>query len=65
MSPWYALLAVPMLAMLAVPIYAGAEPALAGVLFFYWYQFAWITGGAILTWMVYRATASSESESDA
>ena len=51
--------------MLAVPIYAGAEPALAGVLFFYWYQFAWITGGAILTWMVYRATASSESESDA
>jgi hypothetical protein len=35
MSPWYAPLAVPMLAVLAVPMYAGAEPALAGVPFFY------------------------------
>ena len=34
MSPWYALLAVPMLAMLAVPMYAGADPDLAGVPFF-------------------------------
>jgi len=51
--------------MLAVPLYAGAAPALAGVPLFYWYQFAWIIGGAILTWIVYRATASSESESDA
>ena len=65
MSPWYALLAVPMLAMLAVPMYAGADPDLAGVPFFYWYQFAWIIGGAILTWIVYRATASSEGERDA
>ena len=34
------LLSVPVLAMLAVPLYSRAEPALAGVPFFYWAQFA-------------------------
>lgn len=36
------LLVAPFVALLWVPWYARTEPALAGVPFFYWYQFAWI-----------------------
>ena len=55
---WYALLAVPVVAMLWVPSYAGAAPAVYGIPFFYWYQFAWVLGGALLTAAVYRLTDS-------
>jgi Protein of unknown function (DUF3311) len=55
---WYTLLAIPVIAMLWVPSYAGGAPALFGVPFFYWYQFAWVVGGALLTAVVYRATDS-------
>jgi len=34
------LLVLPMLAAVAVPLYARETPRLAGVPFFYWYQFA-------------------------
>lgn len=34
------LLLVPVLAVLAVPLYSRAEPSLGGVPFFYWSQFA-------------------------
>ena len=34
-----ALLVLPCLTAMAVPLYARAEPRLAGVPFFYWYQF--------------------------
>jgi hypothetical protein len=37
-----ALLAAPAVALLWVPWYAGPEPHLAGVPFFYWYQFLWV-----------------------
>ena len=33
------LLVLPCLTAMAVPVYARAEPRLAGVPFFYWYQF--------------------------
>lgn len=47
------LLAIPILALLLVPLYARATPRLWGVPFFYWYQFLWVplTGG--LTYAAY------------
>jgi len=35
-----ALLAVPVVLGLAVPLYASETPALAGIPFFFWFQFA-------------------------
>ena len=51
----YLLLLIPYVAMLWVPTYNRAEPALAGIPFFYWYQLLWIViGAAILVpiWLV-------------
>ena len=48
------LLAVPIIALLWVPIYARKDPELWGFPFFYWYQMLWVilcgfcTGGAYL-----------------
>lgn len=36
------LLAIPVLALMIVPIYAREEPHLWGFPFFYWYQFLWV-----------------------
>ncbi|MGX1473587.1 UNVERIFIED_CONTAM: hypothetical protein RKD50_002395 [Streptomyces canus] len=36
------LLLAPTAGLLWVPMYAGAEPRLAGTPFFYWYQLAWV-----------------------
>jgi len=50
--PWGAwavigvLLAVPVIALLSVPTYTRVEPRLFGFPFFYWYQLAWVLGGA-------------------
>jgi hypothetical protein len=38
------------------PFYNRAEPSLAGIPFFYWYQLLWVVLGAILTAIVYFAT---------
>lgn len=35
-------LVAPVVALLAVPVYAGAEPALAGLPLFYWYPLGWV-----------------------
>ncbi|HTN25830.1 MAG TPA: DUF3311 domain-containing protein [Solirubrobacteraceae bacterium] len=51
---WYALLALPLLGLLYPPLYATRSPELAGVPFFYWYQFAWVLVSAVLTAVVYR-----------
>jgi len=51
---WYALLIVPFVGLLWVPIYATGEPRLFGFPFFYWYQFAWVPVTALLTWIVFR-----------
>ena len=53
---WYALLLVPYVAMIWVPSYNTAEPAWAGIPFFYWYQLLWIWIGAALIAIVYFAT---------
>lgn len=47
------LLVIPLIATLWVPFYAGATPELAGIPFFYWYQFLWVIITAILTAVVY------------
>jgi Protein of unknown function (DUF3311) len=52
----YLLLVLPFLGTLAVPLYNTREPALAGIPFFYWYQFLWIPLSAALTAVVYFAT---------
>lgn len=47
---------VPFIAVLWVPFFNTAEPALAGIPFFYWYQLMWICISAVLTIVVYFAT---------
>jgi Protein of unknown function (DUF3311) len=55
-SWWYLLFVIQFAAVLWPPLYNRAEPALAGMPFFYWYQLAWVIVGAILTAIVYFAT---------
>jgi Protein of unknown function (DUF3311) len=55
-SGWYLLFVIQFVAVLWPPFYNRAEPALAGMPFFYWYQLAWVFVGAILTAIVYFAT---------
>ena len=57
---WYLLLLVPFVAILWVPSYAGGEPAMAGIPFFYWYQFLWVLISAVLTAIVYFAAREPE-----
>lgn len=42
------LLVLPVLALLAVPLYDRTDPTLGGVPFFYWYQLAWVPLTALL-----------------
>jgi hypothetical protein len=53
---WYALLLVPFLAVLWVPLFDRAEPSLGGFPFFYWYLFLWILLTAGLNGVVYLVT---------
>lgn len=47
------LLAIPVLALVAVPLYADEDPELLGFPFFYWYQFAWVFLASALTYAAY------------
>jgi hypothetical protein len=47
------LLIAPYVAVLWVPFYSSVEPQLAGIPFFYWYQFLWILISAVLTFLAY------------
>lgn len=49
----YVLLIIPFIATLWVPFYAGPNPALGGIPYFYWYQFLWVIITAVLTAVVY------------
>ena len=49
----YLLLLTPYVGMLWVPFYNSVEPSLAGIPYFYWYQFAWIGLGALVNAIVY------------
>jgi Protein of unknown function (DUF3311) len=55
-----ALLALPVLALLWVSSYNRAEPRLAGVPFFYWYQFLWVFIAAACTTVAYRLVVGYE-----
>jgi hypothetical protein len=55
-SWWYLLLLVQFVAVLWPPFYNRAEPYLAGMPFFYWYQLLCVIIGAGLTAIVYFAT---------
>ena len=56
---WYALLTLPVLALIYPPLYARQDPEFAGIPFFYWYQFVWVLLAAGLTLVVYLATRRS------
>jgi hypothetical protein len=56
-SWWYLLLVVQFIAVLWPPFYNSAEPAWIGIPFFYWYQMAIVLVSAVLTAVVYFATA--------
>ncbi|HEU0027228.1 MAG TPA: DUF3311 domain-containing protein [Ktedonobacterales bacterium] len=49
----YVLLIIPFIATLWIPFYGGTEPSLAGIPYFYWYQFLWVIITAIITAIVY------------
>lgn len=46
-------LLAPAVALLWIPWYARTGPELAGVPFFYWYQFAWVPGASVLLLIAY------------
>jgi uncharacterized protein DUF3311 len=54
-SPWNLLLLVP-LVMLVTPWFNRTDPKLAGLPFFYWFQFACVIVGVACVWIVYAAT---------
>jgi hypothetical protein len=43
-----ACLTAPFIALLWVPWYARGQPSLAGVPFFYWFQFLWVPASVLL-----------------
>ncbi|MDT0262386.1 DUF3311 domain-containing protein [Jatrophihabitans lederbergiae] len=47
------LLAIPVLALLIVPIYARRGPELWGFPFFYWYQMLWVLLSGLFTGSAY------------
>jgi hypothetical protein len=53
---WYLLLLIPIVGLLATPIYAKPDPELFGFPFFYWYQFAWVPLSVAITYFVYTRT---------
>jgi hypothetical protein len=59
-NPWLLLLALPYAGLCFPGLYARATPALFGVPFFYWYQFAWVILTSALLGIVYRATRRPE-----
>ena len=50
------LLIAPYLAVLWVPFYNSVEPQIAGIPFFYWYQFLWLIITAILIIWLHHKT---------
>lgn len=60
------LLLIPFVAVLWVPFYNSADPALFGVPFFYWYQLLWIPLTALVVsavyWLEMAARTRDETE---
>lgn len=59
----YLLLAIPFVAVLWVPFYSSTSPDVAGIPYFYWYQFLWVVISGILTAIVYLATSGGRAAS--
>ncbi len=55
-SWWYLLFIIQFAVVLWPPLYNRAEPALAGIPFFYWFQLLWVAVSALFTAVVYFAT---------
>ena len=53
---WYLLFLVQFIAVLWVPFYNTAQPAIMGVPMFYWYQLLCVLVGAALNFIVYKMT---------
>jgi len=47
-------LAIPVVALMAVPTYAREDPELFGFPFFFWYQLLWVFLCSGFTWTAYR-----------
>jgi hypothetical protein len=58
------LLAVPLVALAAVPTYAKKDPHLGGFPFFYWYQFLWVFLASGFTWAAYLVITRARRGSD-
>jgi hypothetical protein len=58
---WYLLLLIPFVGVLWVPFYASAAPQIAGIPYFYWYQFLWVFISAVLTAIVYFVTREDDA----
>ena len=58
------LLAIPILALLIVPIYANEDPHLWGFPFFYWYQFLWVFLASGFTYAAFRVIESARGGDD-
>jgi hypothetical protein len=54
------LLVIPFIALLFPTLYAHAEPRLAGIPFFIWYQFLWVILGVGITGLVYAVSRRDE-----
>ena len=50
------LLAIPIIALMAVPTYSKEDPTLWGFPFFFWYQFLWVFICSAMTYGAYRLT---------
>ncbi len=62
---YYALLLLPFLGVLSVPLYNRTQPTLLGFPFFYWYQLAWVPATVLILGIIYwRDRASFQETSE-
>ncbi len=58
---WLLLLVPAVIVPLIVPIYNSVNPELAGIPFFYWFQFLWIIVSSVLIGIVYFAVRDRQT----
>ncbi len=56
------LILIPLVALLAVPLYSRESPRLWGFPFFFWYQFLWVFLCSGMTYAAYRLVLSADRE---
>jgi membrane protein implicated in regulation of membrane protease activity len=57
-------LLIPVVALMWVGSYAKETPRLAGIPFFFWYQFAWVFVTSALTYTAHRLVIAARGQSD-